>query len=238
MKYKVIGWTDYGNGEYPENPDPCGHSAWKALVEELRAKGYRFGGDSHQYCSGCVPVLNDGTRLEYSMRTWGRAVAEAVYGDNPPPGSYMDFYMDCVAQIPEGEKPDMPRSYVDKSLIAPAESIADTYGMKLVPAAFAAIKSGKKTVEARLYDAKRQLLDVGDFIIFTDIATGESIKTRIEWLIYADDFNELARCCGPARLGCGRGVTCKRFAKSMEQYYSPEDISKYGVLGIVIKIVK
>lgn len=232
MKYKVIGWTEYGNKEYPQNPRPCGNSAWNALVGELRQKGYRFGGDAHQYSDGGVPVLNDGTRLEYSMRTWGEAMAEAVYGSDPPPKAYMKFYMgvegDCI----------MPRPYVDKTLISPAPALADTYEMKLAPEPFALVKSGKKTVEARLYDKKRSLLDVGDIIIFKCTGGEESLKVQIKDLVYADDFKELGKLCGLAPLGCGKGGTLGGFAKSMEKFYAPEKVDECGVLGIVFKLLK
>lgn len=236
MKYKVIGWTDYGNEEYPENPNPYGNSAWRALVAELREKGYRFGGDSHQYGRGGVPVLNDGTRLEYGMRAWGEAMAEAIYGDDPPHGAYMEYYMDLEQEEFYGRKPVMPAPYVDKSQILPTSALADEYHMKLDPEPFALIKSGKKSVEARLCDQKRSLLDVGDRIIFTDRGSGESIKTEITRLAYADDFAQLAKFCGLARLGCGRGATCARFASDMQKYYSPDDVKKYGVVGIYIAL--
>lgn len=234
MKYKVIGWTDYGNAGYPLNSHPHGNSAWCALVCELRQKGYRFGGDSHQYVSGGVPVLNDGTRLEYGMRDWGQAMAEAVYGDNPPPSAYMKYYMD--SGLGEDELV-MPKPFVDKSLILPAEELADEYTMKLTPQPFGLIQSGRKSVEARLCDEKRSLLDVGDIIIFINTESGQSIKTRVEGLTYAKGFSGLAKLCGLARLGCGRGSTPAQFARDMEKYYTPEQIKKYGVLGITIKLL-
>lgn len=39
--------------------------------------------------------------------------------------------------------------------------------MKLVDAPFELIRSGQKTIELRLNDEKRQIIKIGDFIVFT-----------------------------------------------------------------------
>lgn len=43
-----------------------------------------------------------------------------------------------------------------------------THHMKLNPSPYAAIKSGRKNIELRLNDEKRQKIQVGDEIIFTN----------------------------------------------------------------------
>ena len=50
--------------------------------------------------------------------------------------------------------------------------------MKLNPAPFAMIKSGKKTIELRLFDEKRQQIKAGDAIEFTNTANGEKIRAH------------------------------------------------------------
>ncbi|MBQ0010138.1 MAG: ASCH domain-containing protein, partial [Ruminococcus sp.] len=54
--------------------------------------------------------------------------------------------------------------------------------MKLQPEPFAMIRSGKKTIELRLYDEKRQQIEVGDTIEFTDIASGETLVATVKKL--------------------------------------------------------
>ena len=44
-----------------------------------------------------------------------------------------------------------------------------THEMKLYPAPFDSIKSGRKTVEMRLNDEKRQLIKIGDRIRFVNV---------------------------------------------------------------------
>ena len=65
------------------------------------------------------------------------------------------------------------------------------YGMKLQHRPFTAIKSGRKTMEMRLYDDKRKLLKIGDMVEFTDVETAETLVcTVVKLHIYAT-FEEL-----------------------------------------------
>ncbi len=64
--------------------------------------------------------------------------------------------------------------------------------MRLDRAPFDMIKSGRKTIELRLYDEKRQKLNTGDIIIFTctDDET-DVIRTKVINLHKFRDFEEL-----------------------------------------------
>lgn len=42
------------------------------------------------------------------------------------------------------------------------------HSMNLNPSPFEMIKSGRKTIELRLYDEKRQCIEVGDYITFAN----------------------------------------------------------------------
>lgn len=72
---EVVGWTDYDNDYFPacELTD----EVYRAVAEEVRAKGYRFGGDSHQDYSACCPVLSNGCCARFSWRGWGLVIAMA-----------------------------------------------------------------------------------------------------------------------------------------------------------------
>lgn len=86
-KPKVIGWTLYDKNQKSwedahKNEDP---SAWsdveQAIVDEIRRKKYKFGGNYHQYgASGC-PVMDDGTTVMVSMRHWGDLMSRVWGGD-------------------------------------------------------------------------------------------------------------------------------------------------------------
>lgn len=104
--------------------------------------------------------------------------------------------------------------------------------MKLAPAPFELIKSGKKTVELRLYDEKRKELRAGDIIEFTNTHTGETLTTMVLKLHIFGNFEELYRTL--PLLNCGyteENVTCAT-PHDMEKYYSPEQQKQYGVVGI------
>jgi ASC-1-like (ASCH) protein len=104
--------------------------------------------------------------------------------------------------------------------------------MRLNPAPFAMIKSGQKTVELRLLDEKRQKIRVGDIILFTDTDTGEVLTRTVADLHCFPSFEELYKTLPLLR--CGYTSEDLPWAKpsDMEQYYSPEEQHKYGVVGI------
>jgi ASC-1-like (ASCH) protein len=99
------------------------------------------------------------------------------------------------------------------------------------------IKSGQKTIELRLYDEKRQLIKVGDEIIFTNIVTEEKLHVKVSNLHRFDSFEDLYKSlpllkCGYTSENIGRATP-----SDMEQYYPAEEQKEFGVLGIEIKIL-
>lgn len=104
--------------------------------------------------------------------------------------------------------------------------------MKLHSAPFAMIKSGEKTIELRLFDEKRQQIKVGDEIIFTDTATGETLRKAVVKLHRFDSFEELYKALPLLRCGYTAEDVDKAHPSDMEQYYSAEEQKQYGVVGI------
>ena len=51
--------------------------------------------------------------------------------------------------------------------------------MRLVDFAFREIKNGRKDIEVRLNDPKRQLIKIGDIIEFSHIDTGELLRVKV-----------------------------------------------------------
>ena len=51
--------------------------------------------------------------------------------------------------------------------------------MKLYESPFEKIKSGRKTIELRLYDEKRQKVEEGDTITFTNTVNGEKLRNMV-----------------------------------------------------------
>lgn len=109
------------------------------------------------------------------------------------------------------------------------------YKMKLNSAPFIKIRSGKKTVELRLYDEKRQKLKNGDKIEFTNIKTGESLVCNVKRLHVFPSFEELYEHFDKISIGYDEDETAD--FKDMEKYYSKEDENKYGTVGIEIELM-
>lgn len=105
--------------------------------------------------------------------------------------------------------------------------------MKLNNDPFIKIKDGTKTVELRLNDEKRRLLNVGDVICFTNNSTLEKLEVLVENLHSYDNFEELYKHFD--KVSMGYNDTDVPDYRDMLEYYSSDEQSKYGVLGIKIK---
>jgi ASC-1-like (ASCH) protein len=105
--------------------------------------------------------------------------------------------------------------------------------MNLNNGPFTRIKNGTKTVELRLNDEKRQLLNVNDLIEFTNRTTKETILVEIKDLYKYDSFNELYKHFDKISMGYEENDIAD--PNDMEKYYSKEEQDKYGVVGIKIK---
>ena len=109
------------------------------------------------------------------------------------------------------------------------------YKMHLREKPFFMIKSGKKDIEMRLYDEKRQKIQKGDIIEFSNVETGQIINTEVVDVHKFDGFDALYSSFDKTRLGYYDNEDAT--PKDMSQYYSDEEIKKYGVVGIEIKLV-
>ena len=74
--------------------------------------------------------------------------------------------------------------------------------MKLKSEPFEKMKSGTKTVELRLNDEKRQLVQIGDFIEFTLIDdSSQKLTARVIALHHFDSFRELYAALPKEKMG-------------------------------------
>ena len=111
--------------------------------------------------------------------------------------------------------------------------------MKLRPAPFEKIKSGKKTVELRLYDEKRQQIEVGDAIRFVNTEDSrEVLETVVENLFLFDSFAELYSRLPLTACGYAECELQTASPADMEAYYSKEEQNRYGVVGIQITLME
>ncbi len=105
---------------------------------------------------------------------------------------------------------------------------------------FASVKSGRKTIELRLYDEKRRLIQVGDSIRFTRADSEESVTSRVIALHPYPDFDALYADLIPRKGAAALGYlsTDRPDPADMLDYYNAEAIARYGVLGIELAPVE
>ena len=108
--------------------------------------------------------------------------------------------------------------------------------MKLNPEPFGMIKSGKKTIELRLFDEKRQKIKAGDTIVFTNTDTGETLSAKVIKLHCFASFEELYQSLPLLQCGYTEEDVAQASPEDMQQYYSSEEQKKYGVVGIEIAL--
>ncbi|MGN1131668.1 MAG: ASCH domain-containing protein [Ruminococcus sp.] len=112
-----------------------------------------------------------------------------------------------------------------------------THNMKLNPEPFNMISSGQKTIELRLNDEKRQMIKIGDEIVFTNTSDSEQKITAVVVDLHKfNSFKELYSALPLLKCGYTEKDIIKANPKDMELYYSKEQQKKYGVLGIEIRV--
>jgi ASC-1-like (ASCH) protein len=104
--------------------------------------------------------------------------------------------------------------------------------MRLAAEYFEKIKNGSKTIECRLYDEKRKILNVGDAIEFTNAQNeSDKILTKIVALHVFPSFSELLDQFPISSFGANDK---QEFLGVLKGFYSDEDEKKYGVVGIEV----
>ena len=110
--------------------------------------------------------------------------------------------------------------------------------MNLNPDPFALIASGKKTIELRLYDAKRQLIKPDNIIIFSNTQTPtETLSDKKKKLHTFRSFAELYQALPLEQCGYRPEELANANPKDMDIYYSPARQAQYGVVGIEIELI-
>ncbi len=110
--------------------------------------------------------------------------------------------------------------------------------MKLFKEGFFRIKGGIKIIEVRLFDEKRQKVQIGDEIEFSLIDNpDEKIKTKVTGLSRFNSFRDLYSVFDHKKFGHPDGTCLDDQIKSIRENYKPEEELKYGALGIHIKLI-
>ncbi len=109
-----------------------------------------------------------------------------------------------------------------------------THSMNLDAQWFRKIAAGTKTIELRLFDEKRRQIQVGDTIVFTDMTSGETVRTLVRKLHRFSCFEELYANLPLVKCGYAAEEAAQARASDMEAYYSVEAQAHWGVVGIEI----
>ncbi len=106
------------------------------------------------------------------------------------------------------------------------------FDMKLWPDSFEAIQAGTKTVEMRLNDEKRQKIQIGDILQFTNTLTQEVTCCVVLDKRVFPSFKELYEVYDKISIGYKESEEAK--PEDMYAYYPKEDIEAYGALAIQV----
>lgn len=110
--------------------------------------------------------------------------------------------------------------------------------LKLQPRYYEYILNGSKDIEIRLYDEKRQKINIGDTIIFKkEPELNESFKVKVVGLLRYKNFDSLFNDFTIDRLA-DRSMSKSELLEELEKFYTKEKQKEYGVLGIRIEKVR
>jgi ASC-1-like (ASCH) protein len=107
--------------------------------------------------------------------------------------------------------------------------------MKLATKPYNNIASGKKVIESRLFDEKRQQISIDDHIVFSENENPENtVTTVVKGLLRYQTFKELFADHDPLLFG----EDSRDFLLTqIKSFYSDEDEQKYGVIGVRLELV-
>lgn len=240
-KLFVVGWVDYDDFYYPRAE--ISDEVFDAVCEEVRKKGYVFGGDAHQDRSDCCPLLSDGTKAMFSWRGWGGVIAAAY--DMKGKYSYMAGYMDDMI-----ESSSYPDGEVDYGLI---DEPYKTYGLPLSTdedafgITFHICAESDVTRKIAAYD----YVDFYDTTIPTDSGDyGYAIMNscRVMDVLRAGSFEEIVeklnkeakeyRCYFDNSVsiacGCESELSSEQLVEKLYKDYPREDVKKNGAFCAVL----
>ena len=109
-----------------------------------------------------------------------------------------------------------------------------SHNLQLATEPYTAIVSGQKTIESRLFDDKRQLIQLGDEVIFTNRENpGEFVKVKVVGLLRYNTFHDLFIHNDPKKFG---GPTVDWLENQINDFYSLADQKEHGVVGIEFQL--
>lgn len=109
--------------------------------------------------------------------------------------------------------------------------------MKLQPRYYNYIKNGTKRIEIRLYDEKRQKINLGDIVEFSlEPINKETFQTKVVGLLRYNSFEEMFKDF-PIDMLADVSMSKEEFLHELEKYYPKEKQEQYSVIGIKISLL-
>ena len=109
------------------------------------------------------------------------------------------------------------------------------HSLQLATEPFNAIVFGKKTIESRLYDEKRRIIQLGDSIKFTNREdTDQTVLVKVIGLLRYETFYDLFSHNTPSKFG---GESVQWLENQINEFYSIEEQKQNGVIGIEFELV-
>lgn len=100
------------------------------------------------------------------------------------------------------------------------------------------IRSGRKKIEVRLFDEKRQKVKVGDEIEFSLIGNeSEKVLVKVFGISIFDSLKHLYSNFNYKKFGHPDGTTLQDQITNTRKDYSEEREKKYGAVGIHIQLI-
>ncbi|MBB1558793.1 ASCH domain-containing protein [Candidatus Saccharibacteria bacterium] len=110
-----------------------------------------------------------------------------------------------------------------------------THQLTLATEPFNAITSGNKTIESRLYDEKRQKIQIGDQITFTNRDNSSQTATvKVIGLLRYATFHDLFSHNDPRKFG---GESVEWLENQINEFYSLHDQKQNGIIGIEFELI-
>ena len=111
----------------------------------------------------------------------------------------------------------------------------NTHQLQLATIPFDAITSGAKTIESRLFDEKRQTIQFGDTIVFTNRENpDQTVSVKVVGLLRYETFQDLFTHNNPVKFG---GESVEQLENQINEFYSIDDQKKNGVVGIEFELI-
>lgn len=111
----------------------------------------------------------------------------------------------------------------------------NTHKMGLQPRYYDFIQKGTKRIELRLYDEKRQKIQLGDEIEFFK-SENEKLKAKVVGLLRYASFDDLFEDY-PIEMLADKTMTKPELMNVLSEFYTAKKQLEYGVVGIRIELI-